>query len=227
LAYFQPATNTYAPVDRLKKVYDEALAHPLIKGLVIGTRSDCVPEDVLALIEELAGQTYVSLEYGMQTMHDRSLVWMNRGHDHASFIDAMARSRGRGFEICAHVILGIPGESRDDMLATANELARLGIDAVKIHNLYAVRKTPLGEQYARGEIELMEFDEYIEVLADVLERLPPSTIVERVSGDAPDDYFLGPVWCVERKPAVRLALEEEFKRRGTVQGARYAGQAVA
>lgn len=142
LAYFQPATNTYAPVDRLRSVYGEALAHPLIQGLVIGTRSDCVQDDVLGLIEEFAGQTYVSLEYGMQTMHDRSLVWMNRGHDHASFVDAMARSRGRGFEICAHVILGIPGESRDDMLATANELARLGIDAVKIHNLYAVRKTP-------------------------------------------------------------------------------------
>jgi uncharacterized protein len=172
----------------------------------------------------LAGQTYVSLEYGMQTMHDRSLVWMNRGHDHASFVDAMGRSRGRGFEICAHVILGIPGESRDDMLATASELARLGIDAVKIHNLYAVRKTPLGEQYERGEIKLMEFEEYIEVLVDVLERLSPSTIVERVSGDAPEDFFLGPAWCVERKPAVRMALEAEFKRRGTVQGARFVEQ---
>lgn len=221
LAYFQPATNTYGPVEKLQRLYEEALAHPLIKGLVIGTRSDCVPDNVLDLIESIGEQTYVSLEYGMQTMHDRSLVWMNRGHDHASFVDAMARSRGRGIELCAHVILGIPGESREDMLATANELARVGIDAVKIHNLYAVRKTPLGEQYERGEIKLMEFDEYIEVLVDVLERLPPSTIVERVSGDAPDDYFLGPAWCVERKPAVRLALEAEFKRRGTVQGQRF------
>jgi radical SAM protein (TIGR01212 family) len=225
LAYFQPATNTYAPVERLRRVYEEALAHPLIKGLVIGTRPDCVPNDVLDFIEELGRKTYVSLEYGMQTMHDRSLDWMNRGHHHASFIDAMERSRGRGIEICAHVILGIPGESREDMLATAEELARLEIDAVKIHNLYAVRKTPLGDQYERGEIRLMDFDEYIEILVDVLERLPPTTIVERVSGDAPDDYFLGPAWCVERKPAVRLAMEAEFRRRGTVQGARFRGAA--
>jgi radical SAM protein (TIGR01212 family) len=224
LAYFQPATNTYAPVEKLRRVYAEALAHPQITGLVIGTRSDCVPDDVLALLEELAGQTYVSLEYGMQTMHDRSLVWMNRGHDHASFVDAMGRSRNRGFELCAHVILGIPGESREDMLDTAQELARLKIDAVKIHNLYAVRKTPLGEQYERGEIKLMEFDEYIAVLVDVLERLPPWTIVERISGDAPDDFFLGPAWCVERKPAVRIALDEEFARRGTVQGSRFSEQ---
>lgn len=220
LAYFQPATNTYAPVEKLRRVYSEALAHPQIVGLVIGTRPDCVPEEVLALIEELARETYVSLEYGMQSMHDRSLTWMNRGQNHASFVDAMQRSRGRGFELCAHVILGIPGESHDDMLATANELARLQIDAVKIHNLYAVRKTPLGDQYERGDIKLMEFDEYIEVLVDVLERLPPSVIVERISGDAPDDFFLGPAWCVERKPAVRLALDAEFQRRGTTQGSR-------
>jgi uncharacterized protein len=220
LAYFQPATNTYAPVEKLRRVYSEALAHPQIVGLVIGTRPDCVPEDVLALIEELASQTYVSLEFGMQSIHDRSLDWMNRGHDHASFVDAMQRSRGRGIELCAHVILGIPGETHEDMLATASELARLQIDAVKIHNLYAVRETPLGDQYERGEIKLMEFEEYISVLVDVLERLPPTTIVERISGDAPDDFFLGPSWCVERKPAVRLALDEEFRRRGTVQGCR-------
>lgn len=221
LAYFQPATNTYAPVEKLRRLYSQALAHPQIVGLVIGTRPDCVPEDVLALIEELARNTYVSLEYGMQSMHDRSLAWMNRGQNHASFVDAMQRSRGRGFELCAHVILGIPGETRDDMLATAEELARVRIDAVKIHNLYAVRETPLGDQYERGEIKLMEFEEYIEVLVDVLERLPPTTIVERISGDAPDDFFLGPRWCVDRKPAVRLALDSEFKRRGSIQGSRF------
>lgn len=222
LAYFQPATNTYAPVEKLRRVYCEALAHPQIVGLVVGTRPDCVPEEVLALIEELARETYVSLEYGMQSMHDRSLEWMNRGQNHASFVDAMERSRGRGFELCAHVILGIPGESHEDMLATAHELAKHRIDAVKIHNLYAVKKTPLGDQYERGEITLMEFDEYVSVLVDVLERLPPWTIVERISGDAPDDFFLGPAWCVERKPAVRIALDAEFKRRGTQQGSRFA-----
>lgn len=223
LAYFQPATNTYAPVEKLRRLYEEALSHPQIVGLVIGTRPDCVPDDVLDLIEELSRRTYVSLEYGMQSIHDRSLDWMNRGHNHASFLDAMARSTGRGFELCAHVILGIPGETHKDMLATAKELSRVGIDAVKLHNLYAVRKTPLGDQYERGEIKLLEFEEYIEVLVDFLELLPPTAIVERISGDAPDDFFLGPSWCVEKKPAVRLAMEAMFRQRDSHQGSRYSG----
>ena len=162
IAYFQPATNTYAPVERLRQVYEEALAHPRIVALAIGTRPDCVPDEVLDLLTDLARRTYLSVEYGMQTMHDRSLDWMNRGHHHAAFVDAMQRSRGRGFEICAHVILGLPGESRDDMLATARELVRLDVDAVKIHNLYAVQNTPLAEQLERGEVQLMERDEYLD-----------------------------------------------------------------
>src|SRR6185295_18001239 len=151
LAYFQPATNTYAPVERLRAVYEEALSHPQVVGLVIGTRPDCVPNDVLDLLEEIAGRTYLSVEYGMQTIHDRSLDWMNRGHHHDAMLDAMERSRGRGFEIGAHAILGLPGETDDDMLATGRELARLQVDAVKIHNLYAVKNTPLPDQVSRGE----------------------------------------------------------------------------
>jgi uncharacterized protein len=135
LAYFQPATNTYAPVERLRPLYAEAVSHPQVVGLAIGTRPDCVPDDVLDLLAEISGRTYLSVEYGLQTIHDRSLDWMNRGHHYDAFLDAVERSRGRGFEICAHLILGLPGESREDMLATARELARLTIDAVKIHNL--------------------------------------------------------------------------------------------
>jgi radical SAM protein (TIGR01212 family) len=236
LAYFQPATNTYAPVDRLREVYDEALSHPQIIGLVIGTRPDCVPDDVLDLLQELAHRPshvdaslrdagitvserppYVSVEYGMQSMHDRSLDWMNRGHHHEAMIDAVERSRGRGFEIGAHVILGLPGESHDDMLATARELARLNVDAVKIHNLYCVKNTPLADQVARGEVRLMERAAYVATLVDFIELLPPTMIVDRISGDAPPDYFIGPTWCLD-KPAVKNAVMHEFARRGTYQG---------
>jgi radical SAM superfamily enzyme len=245
LAYFQPATNTYAPVDRLRAVYEEALSHPQVVGLVIGTRPDCVPDDVLDLLEELAKRrlapsqreresgandagsvpvpflrpsgTYVSVEYGMQTIHNRSLDWMNRGHHHDAMVDAVERSRGRGFEIGAHVILGLPGESHDDMLATAREIGRLGIDAVKIHNLYCVKNTPLADQVARGEVQLMERAEYVQTLVDFIELLPPTMIVDRISGDAPPDYFIGPTWCLD-KPAVRMAVLAEFARRGTWQG---------
>ncbi len=217
LAYFQPATNTYAPVDKLRTVYEEALSHPQVVGLAVGTRSDCVPDEVLDLLEELAGRTYVSVEYGMQTMHNRSLDWMNRGHHHDSFLDAVERSRGRGFEICAHAILGLPGESHDDMLATARELARVNIDAVKLHNLYCVKNTPLADQVAAGEVELMGRDDYVRTVVDFLELLPTTTVVERISGDAPPDYFVGPSWCLD-KPAVKTAIEAEFLRRDTWQG---------
>jgi len=220
IAYFQPATNTYAPVPRLRELYERAIAHPKVVGLAIGTRPDCVPDDVLDLLQELAGRTYLSVEYGLQTIHDRSLDWMNRGHHHDATVDAVARSWGRGFEICGHVILGLPGESHADMLATGREVARLGLDAVKIHNLYAVKDTPLADQVARGEVTLLERGDYIRTLVDFLELLPPDMIVERISGDAPPDYFVGPSWCLD-KPATLRALQHELQSRDTWQGKGY------
>lgn len=219
-AYFQPATNTYAPVERLRPLYASALSHPDVVGLAIGTRPDCVPNEVLDYLAELSETTYLTIEYGMQTMHDRSLDWMNRGHHHDSMLDAMERSVGRGFEICVHIILGLPGESHEDMLATAKEVARLPIDSVKLHNLYAVKKTPLADQVERGEVELIGRDEYVRTLVDFLELLPPTMVVERISGDAPRDYFVGPEWCLD-KPNVLLAIQAEFERRDTYQGRLY------
>jgi radical SAM protein (TIGR01212 family) len=217
LAYFQPASNTYAPVERLAKVYAEALDHPQVVGIAIGTRPDCLGNDVLELLADLQNRHYVALEIGMQSIHDRSLDWMNRGHHHDSFIDAVSRCRQFGLEVCAHVILGIPGESHADVMATARELARLEVEAVKIHNLYVVRKTPLAEQWERGELQLLERDDFIQLLIDFLEVLPPTTVVERISGDAPADYFLGPMWCLD-KQALLTAFREEMKHRDTWQG---------
>ncbi len=221
MAYFQPATNTYAPVDRLREVFEEAVSHPDVVAMAIGTRADCVPDDVLDLLEEIAGKLFLTVEYGMQTMHDRSLKWMNRAEDHSSMIDAMERSHGRGFEICAHIMLGLPGETRDDMLATADEVVRLGLDAVKIHNLYAVSGTPLADEVASGKVKLLDRDEYISILTDFLERLPPTMVVERISGEAPPVYFLGPSWALD-KPGVLNALEAELQRRDSWQGKSFA-----
>ncbi len=217
LAYFQPATNTYAPVERLRSVYEQALAHPQVVGLVIGTRPDCVPDEVLDLLEELARRTYVSVEYGMQTMHDRSLDWMNRGHHHEAMIDAVRRSRGRGFEIGTHAILGLPGETHEEMLATAREIARLNLNAVKIHNLHCLKNTALADQVASGEVQLMEHDQYVQAVVEFLERLPPEMVIDRITGDAPPDYFVGPSWCLDKR-AVKLAIEAEMEQRDTWQG---------
>jgi radical SAM protein (TIGR01212 family) len=221
LAYFQPGANTHAPLDRLRQLYEEALAHPQIAGLAISTRPDCLPNDVLDLLEQLARRTYLTLELGIQTMHDRSLDWMNRGHHHQASVDAVRRSRGRGFHIAAHVILGVPGESREEMLATARELARLRVDAVKIHNLHAVKDTPLGDMVRRGEVSLIGRREYLEVLVEFLELLPPATIIQRISGDAPPEYLIEPAWCLD-KAGLRRELDGQLSRRDTRQGQRWA-----
>jgi radical SAM protein (TIGR01212 family) len=217
LAYFQPATNTYAPVDKLRRVYDEALDHPQIVGLAIGTRPDCVPDPILDLIEGYARDRYVCLELGLQTIHDRSLDWMNRGHHYDAFLDAVDRCRGRGFDLCAHVILGLPGETAADMMATADALASLPINAVKIHNLHVVRATPLEDMYRAGGVRLLEQHEYVQVVCDFLERLPPTMVIHRLNGDAPPDYLVAPSWCRE-KPALLQAIQGELERRNSWQG---------
>src|SRR5436309_7114066 len=219
LAYFQAATNTYAPVEKLRRLYDEALAHPQIIGLAIGTRPDCVPEPVLELIEGYARDRYVCLELGLQTIHDRSLDWMNRGHHFDAFVDAVGRCAGRGFDLCAHVILGLPGETRADMLATADALAALPVQAVKIHNLHVVRDTPLEGMYRRGAVTLLERQEYVSVVCDFLERLPAEMVIHRLSGEAPPEYLVAPLWCLD-KPGLLAAIDAEMVRREGWQGKR-------
>jgi len=220
LAYFQPATNTYAPVEKLRALWEEALTHPEVVGLVIGTRPDCVPDEILDLIAEFAQRTYVSVEFGVQTVHDRTLDWMNRGHHHDATIDALTRSRGRGFEVCAHVILGFPQETLEEMLSTVVELVRLQVDAIKLHNLYVVHGTPLADDYEAGKVRLFTRDEFIDAIIRSLELLPPRCVVERVTGEAPPDYLIAPTWCLD-KPALKTALEAEMDRRKSWQGKQY------
>ncbi len=226
LAYFQAATNTYAPVEKLRRLYDEALEHPQVVGLVVGTRPDCVPEPVLDLLQEYARTRFVGLELGLQSIHDRSLDWMNRGHHYDAFLDAVGRCRGRDLDLCAHVILGLPGESRADMLATADALAALPVHGVKVHNLHVVRGTPLEAMYRSGEVRIFGRDEYVEIVCDFLERLPPEMVVHRLSGDAPPDYLVAPDWCLD-KPALLRAIEAELERRDSRQGAKWVERPAA
>ena len=172
------------------------------------------------MIEKLGRKSDVSLEYGMQTIHDHSLRWMNRAHSHEHMVNAIDRSRNRHFETCAHVILGIPGESYEMMMQTAEEIGKLGFDAIKLHNLYAVRGTPLGDEVLEGKIQMMEYDTYVRTLVDFLERIPPHVVVERISGDAPPDFLIAPKWCL-KKSELRLEIENEFKCRGTIQGSKW------
>ncbi|MDZ4183850.1 MAG: TIGR01212 family radical SAM protein [Desulfuromonadales bacterium] len=217
IAYFQPFSNTFAPVATLRALYDEALADDGVVGLAIGTRPDCLPDDVLDLLGEYARRTDLWLEIGVQSSHDRTLQFLRRGHDYSCFLDAIARARQRGLRLCAHLILGLPGEDRAAVLATTAEMARLQIDGVKLHLLHILAGTELGDAYQRCEIPVLEQKEYVALACDVLERLPAATVIQRLTGDGPRDRLLAPLWSL-KKWEVLNAIDAELERRDTRQG---------
>ncbi|HEY6872900.1 MAG TPA: TIGR01212 family radical SAM protein [Geobacteraceae bacterium] len=217
IAYFQSYTNTYAPLEQLGRLYDEALAVEDVVGLIVGTRPDVLPRAVLDLLAEYARKTWFWLELGLQSPLDRTLRFLNRGHDFASFAAAVASCKARGIRVCAHVILGLPGESREEMLATPGILNDLGVDGVKIHLLHVMRETPLAEMYERGEIRLLGRDDYVGLVCDFLERLAPSISIQRLTGDGGRDHLVAPLWSLA-KFEVLNAIDGELERRKTFQG---------
>ncbi len=220
IAYFQPFSNTFAPVAKLRDCYDQALAVEDVVGLAVGTRPDCLPEAVMDLLGEYHQQTDFWLELGLQTIHDRTLNYLQRGHDYACFLDAYQRAKQRNLRICAHVIIGLPGESRADILATATEVARLKVDGIKLHLLHVLNGTQLGELYKQGQVPMLEMGEYVELVVDFIERLPPDTLIHRLTGDGPRDILLAPQWSMN-KWEVLNAIDAELQRRGSKQGDKY------
>lgn len=220
LAYFQAYTNTYAPVETLERLYAEALSLEGVMGLAIGTRPDCIDEDKLALLERLARKHFILVEYGVQSVHDKTLLEINRGHDYATFLQALSMTHGRGIKIGAHLIAGFPSESRAEMLQCATEVSLAGVDMVKLHQLQVIKNTPLAERYLKSPFQVFSYDEYVLFAADFLERLSPSIVVQRLFAAAPDDILIAPRW--ERtKHELLNDINRELMRRGTEQGARY------
>jgi radical SAM protein (TIGR01212 family) len=217
LAYFQPFSNTFAPPALLRTRYDEALAVPGVVGLAVGTRPDCLDGTVLDLLAEYHRRTYFWLELGLQSSHDRTLARLRRGHDYAAFLRAYVAAKERGLRVCVHIIVGLPGEGRDELLATVAELARLRVDGVKLHLLHVLDGTPLGELYQAGEVSVLAQETYVALVADVLERLPEQTLIHRLTGDGPRATLLAPLWSLN-KWEVLNAIDAEMARRGSVQG---------
>ena len=220
IAYFQSYSNTYAPVETLARLYDEALSVEDIVGLAIGTRPDCVNDDVLDLLAVFAKRHLVWLEYGLQSACDRTLQRINRGHDVACFSDALKRTRRRGLAVCAHVILGLPGETRLDRLGTARYLAEHSIDGVKLHLLYVIRGTPLERLYRQGKFKCLQQDEYVQLVCDFIERLPPETIIHRVTGDPHADELVAPKWALRKRETLDHIVGV-FQQRQSRQGNHY------
>ncbi|MFA5181237.1 MAG: TIGR01212 family radical SAM protein [Syntrophales bacterium] len=220
IPYFQTFTNTYGDIGHLKRLYDEALAQPDVLGLSIGTRPDCVPAAVLDLLENYAKTRHIWLELGIQSIHDRTLTFLNRGHDRATFLDAVDRIQGRGIHLCVHIIVGLPGETRADILETVRVLAGLPIQGIKIHSLLALQGTVLGSLYESGAVSMISKEEYVTTVCDILEILPPALVIQRLTADGYKDIFLGPAWAVNKMDVLN-SIDRELKRRQTWQGNRY------
>lgn len=217
LAYFQAYTNTYDSVKHLRELYDRALSFPDVVGLAIGTRPDCAGDEVLDLIESYARRTEVWLEYGLQSSHDRTLKAINRGHDYACFVGAMERTQGRGIHLCVHVILGLPGETREDMLTTARRLGEMNFQGLKLHLLHVMKDTPMEQQYRQGRVRVFEQNEYASLVVDFLEWIPPGVTIQRLTADAPPQCLVAPRWCLN-KAGVLHSIHEEMERRDFRQG---------
>lgn len=226
IAYFQNASNTYAAPADLKRVFDTIRQFPEIVGLSISTRPDCIDDEKLALIARYSDAYDVWLEYGVQSSHDVTLKTMNRSHTFSQFADAVEMAAGKNIKVSAHVILGLPGERREDMIYTATALSRLPMHGVKMHALHVLRNTALAPLYAEGKMKLLEPSEYVGLVCDFLEHLNPAFVIMRLVSNAKPESLIAPQW-INQKQKIIDAIRDEFERRNTKQGVCYHGVGVS
>lgn len=221
IAYFQAFTNTYAPGSHLKEVYDIAISSPDIVGLMVATRPDCISDQVMELLTDYIRPGFeLWLEIGMQTMHERSLKYLNRGHTHEATRDTIHRAHEKKIPVCVHIILGIPDETWHEMMETACEISSLPVQGVKIHHLHVIKDTPLENIYEKNAMNPLSFREYISILCDFIERLRPDILIHRLSGDRNEETLIAPRWGMHKGTVIK-AIDDEFIKRGTFQGLLY------
>jgi radical SAM protein (TIGR01212 family) len=219
LAYFQPYTNTHAPVERLRRLYLEALEEPSVMGLAIGTRPDCVDEEKLDLLARLGETHFVLVEYGLQSIYEKTLRFINRGHDLGSFLRAVELTRQRGIHTGAHVIVGFPTESIEEMLQMASEISETGIEFLKIHQLQVIKDTPLAAMYNERPFHVFSYGEYVDFVVRFIEMLSPAIVLQRLFASAPDEMLIAPRWDRKRHDILR-DIEKNFIERDSFQGKR-------
>lgn len=217
LVYFQPYTNTYASIAELKRLYKDALSEPYVIGIAIGTRPDCVDEEKIMFLSELAKKYFILIEYGMQSIYDRTLEFINRGHDYSTFLKALYMTKDKGIYIGAHVIVGFPTESKEEMLLMADEVSRIPVDFLKIHHLQVIKDTPLEIIYRENPIHLFSYEEYIDFITDFIGRLSPRIILQRLFATAPDNILIAPRWEKGRQEILR-DIEKQLELRDIYQG---------
>ena len=225
IVYFQSFTSTYAPLEALVPLYEAAIARADVVGLSLGSRPDCVDEAKIAFLEKLARTHFVTLEFGLESIYDKTLARINRGHNYQCWLDAMNCARNRGIWLGAHLILGFPWETRDEMLAMAEAISDRGLDFLKLHHLHVVQNTAMARDYQEQPFPLLGFEEYTDLVVDFLERLNPAIRVERLFGIAPAKQLLGPIWG-KSKAEIQRRIENKLTRRNSYQGFRYKFQVL-
>lgn len=219
IAYFQSYTNTYAPVSRLRELFTAAITVPEVKVLSIATRPDCLPEEVLDLCSELNQIKPVWIELGLQTIHPETAALIRRGYDLSCFEDALHRLRTRGLETIVHVILGLPGETREEMLQTVSWLARRDIQGIKLQLLHILKATDLADLYGSQPFPVFSLEEYVDLVIDCLSLLPPDVVIHRLTGDGPKRLLIAPLWSANKR-LVLNTMTRRLKERGITQGCR-------
>lgn len=217
IPYFQAGTNTYAPLPRLKALFEEALSLENVCGLAISTRPDCISEETADYLAEISRRTYLTVELGLQTVHDKTAALINRCHTYADFLNGFEMLHSRGINICVHIINGLPFENREMMLETVRRVAELPVHSIKLHLLHIIRGTKLAEMYERGEFPAMEQDEYVRLICDQLELIPPDVIIQRLTGDGAKNDLIAPLWSL-KKFCVLNEIDKEMRRRDSYQG---------
>lgn len=220
LAYFQPYSNTYAPLVRLKKLYSEALSHPSVAGLVIGTRPDCVDDYILDYLQELSHKYIIIIEYGIESCYDRTLERINRGHTFATAVEAVKKTAERGIHQGAHFIFGLPGETKEEMSAMAGIINDLPLNSVKFHQLQIIKGTFMEREFAQMPEDFVQFslDEYIDFFISFLEKLRPDLYIERFAGEVPPRFVNSTPWGKIRNTELLKLLERRLEESGTYQG---------
>lgn len=217
IAYFQAYTNTYGSIGLLREKYYEAISVPGVVGIAIATRPDCLGQDVLDLLQEIADKTYVWVELGLQTMHEKTAAYIQRGYPLSCFEEAVSNLNRRGIDCICHLIFGLPHESRDEILSSVKYTAGMNIQGVKFHSLYVIEGTRIAELYKRKEITLLGKDEYVDFIVNALELLPPEIVVHRLTGDGPKDRLTGPMWSTNKRDVLN-SIEKELVLRDSWQG---------
>lgn len=219
LVYFQPYTNTYAPVDYLEKLYNEALSKPEVVGLAIGTRPDCIDNQKLSLLQRLSRKYMIIVEYGLQSIYDKSLKFIRRGHDYETFLKAVYSTHERGILVGAHIIVGLPTETRQESLLMAEEINRHPIKFLKIHQLQVVKDTPLSRLYEIKPFPVFEYEEYLDFVVDFIERLSPEIVIQRLFATAPEEILIAPKWN-RSKQQILNDINKRLEERNACQGSK-------